>query len=195
MHGMSVERAGLVIWDVDGTLIPADADDEGVDEPHRQLDEVVAEYESEPAHDPPAYPGAADTLKILDAHGLVQTVLTETPRSAAELKLRTAGLDRHIDFDIGAFGSDARDRFDLPAVVAARFESKYGKPLSPARTVVIGDAPHHIACARQARFGVIVVAHRTPREELAQHSPDAIVDALYPNVVVALVQSLTSTWP
>ncbi|MFB7718318.1 HAD family hydrolase [Nocardia sp. NPDC056100] len=192
---MSMERAGLVIWDVDGTLIAADADDEGIDESHQQLDEVVTEEESEPEGDQPAYPGAADTLKILDAHGLVQTVLTETPRSAAEITLRAAGLDRHIDFDIGAFGSDARDRSDLPAVVATRFESKYGKPLSPARTVVIGDAPHHIAYARHARFGVIVVAHRTLREELAQHSPDAIVDALYPNVVAALVESLTSTWP
>ncbi|MFF2555054.1 HAD family hydrolase [Nocardia sp. NPDC058058] len=188
---MSMERAGLVIWEVDGTLIPA----QDVEEFHQQLDDVAAEGESQSARDQHAYPGAADTLETLDAHGFVQTILTENPRSAAELALRAAGLDRHIDFDIGAFGSEAPDRFDLPAIVAERFKSKYGKPLAPAHTVVIGDAPHHIACARDARFGVIVVAHRTPREELAQHSPDAILDMLNPNVVVALAQSLTSTWP
>ncbi|MEC3919298.1 HAD family hydrolase [Nocardia sp. CDC160] len=235
---MGVEHAGLIVWDVDGTLIPADlrwlrravartysiaeadvvfpaarvhgytdesivvdtalasgvpaeAAERGVQRFHQVLDEVMAEGEAELARDQPAYPGVADTIAGLDKRGFIQTVLTGNLRSAAEVKLRVNGLDRHLDLDIGGFGSDARARFDLPTVIAERFLAKYGEPLDPARTVVIGDAPNDIACARHAGFHVIVVTHRASREELEQHSPDAIVEAMVPDEVVALANSLT----
>ncbi|MRH90765.1 HAD hydrolase-like protein [Nocardia sp. SYP-A9097] len=239
---MSVASAGLVVWDVDGTLIPADlrwlrravartygiseaevvfpaarvhgytdesivvdtalasgipveTAERGVEQFHDQLAHVMAEGEAELARDQPAYPGAAETISALNKHGLIQTVLTGNLRSAAEVKLRVAGLDDHLDLEIGAFGSDARDRFDLPAVISQRFPGKYGQSLDPARTVIIGDAPNDIACARHAGFHVIVVAHRASREELTQSSPDAIVEALEADAVVAKVESVLSCAP
>lgn len=229
----------LVVWDVDGTLIPADlrwlrraiartyaieeravvfptqrvhgytdesiaidtavcsgvaADDAeaGVRRFGDVLMDVMIEGRQELARDQPAYPGAAETIEALYRDGAVQTVLTGNLRPAAEVKLVTAHLDTHLDLDIGGYGSDARDRFELPSVVARRFAGRYGCGLDQARTVVVGDAPNDIACARFAGFHVIAVAHRLTRGELAEHQPDAIVDELAPELVLSLVRSLTS---
>lgn len=236
---MSDAWAGLVVWDIDGTLIPADLRwlrravartydvreqdvtfpskrvhgytdesivvdtaissgiapelaERGIGRFHVELAKVMAEGEAELARDQPAYPGAAEALTALHDDGFIQTVLTGNLRVAAEVKLRVAGLDTYLDLNIGGFGSDARDRFELPAIVAGRFAAQYGIALDAGRTVVIGDAPNDIACARHAGFHVVAVAHRIAHEELAQHSPDVIVDRLTADAVVAAVRSLTN---
>jgi len=226
-----------VVWDVDGTLIPADLrwlrravartyhlDENDVVFPAKRvhgytdesivvdtavssgveltvaeggirtfyevLAEVMEEGRDELAQVQPAYPRAAEAISALRQNGFIQTVLTGNLSVAARVKLNVAGLDRNLDLEIGGYGSDARDRFELPAIIAGRFAEKYAEPLDPARTVVIGDAPNDIACARYAGFYVIAVAHRTGRAELARHRPDAILDDLSPNVVVATVRKL-----
>ena len=238
MFRMSAAYAGLVVWGVDGTLIPADlrwlrravartyglreesvvfpkarvhgytdqsivvdtavasgvrseVAEEGVSRFPEVLAHVMSEGEQELARDQPAYPGALDCITALREQGFAQTVLTGNLRVAAEVKLRASGLDRNLDLDVGAFGDDARDRFELPAVVAERFAARYGTPLEPSRAVVIGDAPNDIACARHAGFHVIAVAHRVPRKDLEQHAPDAALDRLDTNTVVSAVTSLT----
>ncbi|MGW5918623.1 HAD family hydrolase [Nocardia fluminea] len=233
---MGETHAGLVVWDVDGTLIPADlrwlrravagtyqleesdvvfptsrvhgytdesivvdtaiasgvtevAAEEGFGRYAAVLMDVMSHGEAELARDQPAYPGAARTIAALADHGYVQTALTGNLRVSAEYKLAVAGLDAHLDLDIGAFGSDARDRFDLPAFVADRFRAKFGYPLAPRRTVIIGDAPNDIATARHAGFGVVAVTHRLTSEELWEHSPDAIVDRLEPDMVLDAIRA------
>ena len=143
------------------------------------------------ARDQPAYPGAKETIRSLHDAGFVQTVLTGNLRTAAQMKLATAGLDEYIDWRIGGFGSDARDRFDLTDVIRRRYADELGRSLDASKAVVIGDAANDIACARHAGFRVIAVAHRVPRDELAQHEPDAILDRLSPQDVVAAVSRLT----
>jgi phosphoglycolate phosphatase-like HAD superfamily hydrolase len=234
---MSSNPVGVVVWDVDGTLIPADlrwlrraiartyslqedsvvfptkrvhgytdesivvdtaigsgvqaaVAEAGIQRFHDKMAQVMTEGRDELARDQPAYPGAAETIVALHDFGFIQTVLTGNIRVAAEIKLSVAGLDGHLDLGIGGYGSDARDRFLLPAVIADRFAARYGVSLEPTRTVVIGDAPNDIACARHAGFHVIAVAHRIDRDELAQHQPDAVLDRLEPAVVVATVRSL-----
>ncbi|MGY0497451.1 HAD family hydrolase [Nocardia sp. FBN12] len=229
-------QAGLIVWDVDGTLIPADlrwlrravartydveesavvfppsrvhgytdqsivvdtaiasgvtseAAEDGFNRYADVLMEVMSDGAAELARDQAAYPGAAHTITALAEHGYVQTALTGNLRISAEFKLSVAGLDSHLDLDIGAFGSDARDRFDLPAFVADRFRAKYGHPIDPGRTVIIGDAPNDVATARHAGFGVVAVAHRLTREELSEHSPDAIVSELDPEAVLQAIRS------
>ncbi len=154
------------------------------------LASVMEQGREELARDQPAYPGAKETIRLLHEAGLVQTVLTGNLRPAAEMKLATAGLDKYIDWRIGGFGSDARDRFDLPDVIRRRYADVLGHPLDPDTTVVIGDAANDIACARHAGFRVIAVTHRVTREELAQHDPDAILDHLSAPDVVATVSRL-----
>ncbi|HVQ15282.1 MAG TPA: haloacid dehalogenase-like hydrolase [Vicinamibacterales bacterium] len=231
--------SALVVWDVDGTLIPADLrwlrravsrtyglEEEAVVFPTRRvhgytdesiavdtaissgIDATVAEDgiarfaqvlaqvmddgRGELAREQPAYPGAADAIAALHAAGAVQTVLTGNLRQAAEVKLATAGLDALLDLEIGGYGSDARDRFELPAVVSRRFAAKFGRPLVPGHAVVIGDAPNDIACARHAGFRVVAVTHRLSREELAPHGPDAIVESLDARHLVDVVASLAA---
>jgi phosphoglycolate phosphatase-like HAD superfamily hydrolase len=234
---MNVAEPGLVVWDVDGTLVPADLrwlrraiartynlaessvifpsarvhgyTDEsivldtatgsgiapelaaaGIPRFHEELDRVMAEGHEELLRDQAPYPGASETLEALHRAGFVQTVLTGNLRSAAEVKLGLTGLDRHLDLTIGGFGSDSRDRFALPALIAERFAAQYGRPLEPKHTVVIGDAPNDIACARHAGFHVIAVAHRMEAPDLERHHPDVVLGRLEPSLVVDAVNSL-----
>ena len=236
---MTAGDAGLVIWDVDGTLIPADlrwlrraiSRAYGITESavvfpdkkvHGYTDEPIAidtaiasgveascaeagipafreaitaalqQGRQELAEVQPPYPGAAASIAALHHQGFVQTVLTGNLRPAAEVKLQVAGLDEFLDLRIGGFGSDERDRFLLPAVVAQRYAEVYGRDVDPGRTVVIGDAPNDIACARHAGFSVIVVTHRVEASELALHHPDAILSSLDPDGVFASIKSLVS---
>src|ERR1700742_4678484 len=58
--------------------------------------------------------GAAQVLERLPASDKVtQTVLTGNIAPNARVKLRAFGLDRHIDFEIGAYGSDHAERTSL----------------------------------------------------------------------------------
>ena len=228
---------GVIVWDLDGTLIPADlrwlrraiARTYGIDEPdvrfpdkkvhgytdesivvdtainsgiappeaelgistfHGALNQVMHEGEAELARDQAPYPGSKETIVALHKAGFLQTVLTGNLRSAAETKIRVAGLAAHLDLSVGGYGSDARDRFALAEVVAARFAAKFDTALIPARTVVIGDAPNDIACARNAGFRVVVIAHRGNTSELTESNPDVILDAIAPAAVVDAVAQL-----
>ncbi|MFJ1456252.1 HAD family hydrolase [Nocardia wallacei] len=60
-------------------------------------------------------------------------------------------------------------------------------PAGRSRTVVIGDAPNDIACARHAGFQAIAIAHRISRNELERHSPDAALDRLDTDTVLSTV--------
>ena len=237
MARMQSGRAGLIVWDVDGTLIPADlrwlrrsisrtyqlpendivfpsarvhgytdesivvdtaicsgvdpvSAEEGVSRFPGVLMQVMDEGREELAREQPAYSGAAETIQALHDAGFVQTVLTGNLKEAAEFKLDTVGLSGLLDFSIGGFGSDARDRFSLPEVVATRFNARYGQALDPGRTIIIGDAPNDIACARHAGFLSIVVAQRLGREELLAHKPDVLLNNLIPDQVLKAVRSL-----
>lgn len=189
VHGYTDES--IVVDTAVNSGITIDLAERGIPCFHTELAKVMAEGEDELARDQPPYAGAAEALAALHHGGFIQTVLTGNLRFAAEIKLRVAGLDSHVDLSLGGFGSDARDRFELPSIIAQRYAARYGTSLDPDRTVVIGDAPNDIACARHAGFHAITVAHRISREELAEHRPDVILDRLTADEVVATVRSLT----
>jgi phosphoglycolate phosphatase len=230
---------GVVVWDVDGTLIPADLrwlrravartyglEESAVTFPEKKvhgytdesivvdtavtsgvsavdaeagvsrfgviLAEVMDAGRDELARVQPPYPGVVESIAALHRRGFVQTVLTGNLRHAAVVKVASLGVGDQLDLDIGAYGSDDRDRFQLTAVVARRYRDKYGTSLLPARTVVVGDAPNDIACARNAGFRAVVVAHRASREELSIHEPDAVLERLDPDLLVSTIVGLTS---
>lgn len=236
---MNIDDAGVVVWDVDGTLIPADlrwlrraiartydltedavrfpdskvhgytdesividsAISSGVDssEAEGRIDRfesnliaVMEEGLPELKRDQLPYPGALEGIAQLHERGFIQTVLTGNLRSAAEIKLHAFNLDQYMDLRIGGFGSDARDRFELPAVVSRRYASLYGRELDPNRVVVIGDAPNDIACARHAGFHVVVVTHRARADELRLHRPDVILESLDPARLIPAIGAALS---
>lgn len=127
-----------------------------------------------------ALPGAQAALRVLDeTDGIVQSVLTGNIRPNAITKLSALGLDRYIDFAIGAYGDDARIRADLVDIARFRAEKNRGTPFDSDSTVLIGDTPRDIAAARAGGVRVIAVATgRYDTSELRRERPDALFSDL-----------------
>jgi phosphoglycolate phosphatase-like HAD superfamily hydrolase len=103
-------------------------------------------------------PGIRELLEWLSGQeGVKLGLLTGNYETVARLKLRQAGLGRFFPSRQGAFGSDAEDRAALPAI-ARRRAGSVGKPHPRAQTIVIGDTPRDIACARADGLRCIAVA-------------------------------------
>ncbi len=75
----------------------------------------------------------------------------------ARVKLRQAGIGRYFAPGQGAFGSDSEDRASLPRI-ARRRAGRLGAPHPRADTVVIGDTPRDIACARADELRCIAIS-------------------------------------
>jgi phosphoglycolate phosphatase len=103
-------------------------------------------------------PGVADLLADLERRGdHVLALLTGNYEPIARLKLRRAGIGSHFHPRQGAFGSDSEDRAALPAIARRRAGGDTA-PWPRERTVVIGDTPRDIACARADGVRCIGVA-------------------------------------
>ena len=99
-------------------------------------------------------PGIVEVLEALAARdGVRLAVLTGNLEPIAHLKLARAGLGRFFERGQGGFGSDHEDRTELPAIARARAG---GYPR--ADTVIIGDTPRDIACARADGVRCVAVA-------------------------------------
>jgi phosphoglycolate phosphatase len=97
--------------------------------------------------------------------------VTGTAVGGARVKLQPTGLWPR--FRLGAYGSDHADRRALPGVAAGRAQALMGRSFAGVDTVVIGDTPRDIDCARA--FGATAVAVATgwhTPESLAEHQPD-----------------------
>ncbi|CAB4864552.1 unannotated protein [freshwater metagenome] len=121
-------------------------------------------------------PGVAELVSGLSPRDdLVMGLLTGNIDRVAALKLGAAGISRHFDFEAGAFGSDHEDRAVLPGIARAR--ATRGRVAWPReRTVIIGDTPRDIACARADRVGVIAVA-TGPHQASSLGEADAVADS------------------
>jgi phosphoglycolate phosphatase-like HAD superfamily hydrolase len=118
-------------------------------------------------------PGVHDLLDALDAAGAIQSLLTGNLRPTAELKLRAAGLAERFDFEIGAFGSDHRNRDELVPIARAKTTTRFGRPDT---VVVIGDTPRDIACGKAGAARTIAVATGAwNADALREHGPDAVL--------------------
>jgi len=84
-------------------------------------------------------------------------LLTGTYEPLAWLKLARAGVDRAFPLGQGAFGSDAEDRTALPAI-ARRRAGMFHAPYPSRHTIVIGDTPRDISCARGDGLRCVAVA-------------------------------------
>lgn len=75
------------------------------------------------------------------------SLVTGNYEPVARIKLKRAGIGAHFPPGQGAFGSDSEDRAALPGLARRRAGSG-SVPHRRARTLVIGDTPRDIACAR-----------------------------------------------
>jgi phosphoglycolate phosphatase len=106
-------------------------------------------------------------------------------------KLVTFGLDAHIDFDVGAYGSDDPVRSKLVEVARQRAAAKYRTEFGRA-TVLIGDTPSDIAAGSDAGAFVIAVASgRSSMDELRAAEAEVVLPDL--TDTDALVQVVRTT--
>ncbi len=107
-------------------------------------------------------PGVPAALDVLREAGHVCSLVTGNLEPIARLKLARAGLGACFARGQGGFGSDSEDRAALPEVARRRAAARAheGRHQAHGRhdTVVIGDTPLDIACARADGVRVIAIA-------------------------------------
>lgn len=139
-------------------------------------------------------PGVRDVLAHLDDDATVtQTVLTGNTAVNAATKLAAFELDRWLDLEIGAFGSDDADRLQLVPVALQRAAEQRGLLFEPDEVWVVGDTVHDLACARAAGVRCALVRTGARPHEIDAHEagdPDALLDDL--GDVESVVKLLTT---
>ncbi|HEU4974526.1 MAG TPA: haloacid dehalogenase-like hydrolase [Baekduia sp.] len=138
------------------------------------------------AHVSPGVPALLDELSARD--DLRLALLTGNLEPVARLKLQRAGIGGHFPRGQGAFGSDHDDRAALPAVARMRAGERH-RPWPREQTVVIGDTPRDIACARADGVHVIAIATGPFRADDLRGA-DAVVQ--HPREIPAALAALPS---
>ncbi len=103
----------------------------------------------------PGIPALLERLRPRD--GVRLGLLTGNYEPVARIKLARAGIGHYFPGGQGAFGSDSEDRAALPAIARRRAGDR-GHPHAREDTVVIGDTPRDIACARADGVRCVAVA-------------------------------------
>ncbi len=117
-------------------------------------------------------PGIRELLERLAAReDTILSLVTGNYEAIAHLKLGAAGIGGYFARGQGGFGSDHESRAELPAI--ARRRAGGGAPWPRARTLLIGDTPRDIACARADGVRVLAVA-TGPYEAAALVEADAV---------------------
>ena len=116
--------------------------------------------------------------KLSQREDVLLGLLTGNSQLTAPLKLSAAGIDP-LQFKVGAYGSDAMDRNELPAIGMTRASQLTGVPFNGNNTIIIGDTPADILCARAGRATAVAVASGWhAAATLADYRPDHLFDNL-----------------
>lgn len=122
-------------------------------------------------------PGMPELITRLSMMDNVQLgLLTGNYREIAYRKLKVFDLDKN--FPVGAFGSDHESRNKLAEIAISR-ANKYvnSNSFKSSNTLIIGDTPRDIECARSNNLRSIAVATGLfSSEELLEHRPDALYE-------------------
>jgi len=121
-------------------------------------------------------PGVREILDIMIDSRLGTGLLTGNLRKGAEIKLGAFGLNSY--FIDGAFGSDHEDRNQLLPIALERFRQK-GFKVGPENSIIIGDTPRDVECAKVHGARCIAVATGPYSiDELRQTEADLVVETL-----------------
>jgi phosphoglycolate phosphatase len=124
-------------------------------------------------------PGAVEAIAALAKYNVVQTVVTGNIKPIAVTKLEVFQLSKHMDLEVGGYGSDGDTRPPLIRQAWLRAERKYGRAFEPDRLVVIGDTPLDIAAAREAGVHAVGVATgSSTMEDLIAAQADVVLPDL-----------------
>lgn len=169
-----------------------------VPDDNEHVERILAELEAIGLAARPALPtlgraldGAAEILTALrERGGVEQSLVTGNIRTLADCKLGAFDLDRHLDLNIGGYGSLSEHRHDLVEAAMAQASAKHGVDFAPSSVVVIGDTPMDVAAGRH--HGTVTVGVATGRhtvEQLTESGADVVLPDLAdtPAVVAALL--------
>jgi len=123
--------------------------------------------------------GMPELLEALSARDDVQlSLVTGNFEAVARVKLKAGGLGHWFARGQGGFGSDSEDRTMLPPIARRRAGELGGLSTSwpRERTVVIGDTPRDIACARADDLRCVAVT-TGPHGRAELGGADAVVDS------------------
>jgi phosphoglycolate phosphatase len=192
----------LVLWDIDGTLVDSAghgrfafeeafeaviggvpdwveyASAEHVPAVLEQLVAKLAVRKSAIAAEGRVYPGVPETLAALhEADGVINSLLTGNLEANAAVKVGAFGLERWLDFEAGAYGSDPHERrSDLVAIARERAAARYGQTTG---AVLVGDTPLDVLAAREAGARAVAVATGfADLDSLRASEPDALLQDL-----------------
>ena len=183
-HGMNIELvpwrgSGCTDWEV-MDLFLADFPELSAERKEDLKEELAVDikaviYELLGEQGLKALPGAPELIKKLVSLEIYPGLLTGNMEDIVAPKLKAAGMDRN-DFFYGGFGDHSPKRVDAAKKALASAEAFFGHPVDPARTLIIGDTPRDIACARQIGAAVLAVATgRFDEADLLEHDPDFIL--------------------
>ncbi len=104
------------------------------------------------------HPGVRELLEALSAvDGVRQSLLTGNIASNARVKVQTFGLDRHLDLDVGAYGTDHPERDGLVPIALDRAKVLRGETYGPDEVWVVGDTTRDLSCARAGGVRCLIV--------------------------------------
>ena len=139
------------------------------------LERELAAAAAQIAADGQTCPGVPELLAALGGDDRLHlSVLTGNIAPNAVVKLAAFGLEKWLDLESGAYGSDCEDRQALVPIALDRLASVRGIRLTPEEVWVIGDTPRDFACAEAVgAHSVLVATGGYGLEELAPLSADA----------------------
>jgi phosphoglycolate phosphatase len=142
-----------------------------------QIQEAAQDlYDPPPDLQDKVCPGAKELLEELSENKVLKALVTGNLTRIGWRKLERAGLAGY--FDYGQFGEQAETRAGLARQAIAKARAEYGLA-AQARISLIGDAPQDIEAAKANGIQSIAVSTGlSPKEELAGHKPDILVDDL-----------------
>ncbi len=176
------------------TMLGVAATDRHVPDILGHLEAELAASESEIRRRGSVLPGVREALRALAGRGTVgQTLLTGNLAPNAAVKVGAFGLERWLDLEIGAYGSDHADRNRLVPIALERASRIRGDRFGAGDVWVVGDSPKDLACARAGGVRCLLVATgRSTFDELASLGADATVhDLTDTEAVVALVSGVS----
>lgn len=122
-------------------------------------------------------PGIPELLEsLLERQDILIGLLTGNIEGTSPLKIAAAGINPAI-FRVGAYGSDHKDRNQLPPVALRRAAEMTNHAFTGQNTTIIGDTPADITCARTIGARVVAVGSGSYScATLSKFQPDYLFD-------------------
>ena len=169
--------SGRTDWEIIEHLLNSDQREVTDNAIHEILQDFSVELEKQLKNGkkPFIYPGVKDLLKKLsNQEHIFLGLVTGNIEIGAKLKLSAAGLAHY--FPIGGFGSDSKNRNDLPPIAINRAYEYYKVRIKKTDTWIIGDSIRDVFCAQINNLRCLAVSTGwTHYDELKSVNPEYLV--------------------